>query len=845
LAMEEESTSSDNPQSRASSLFPDDAGSVSSGDEAKANFSNENEISENHEDGRQEEEENDHDETSTEVDDGDDTTEEPEPKRARRTSSSGGCPVLRIDKETGKVLEEYTSPSEAALQTGISSGGIGHVLQGRQKTAGGFVFRYKYDEDRVRNKKNKATAGIPCPVLRIDKETGNVLEEYPSISEAAQRTDISRTKITYILQGRNQTAGGFVFRYKYDEDKLRNKNKRNSDEGTPTPVLSTPVLRLDTVTGKVLEEYPSITEAADAIGVDQNQLGNVLKQGSAKEVKGFLFQYKSVKKSPSQATEKPRSKGQKSRRAGRRIPILKIDRNTGEVLQEYQSAKEAANDIGVDSSLISNVLCGRQQTAGGFVVRYKNDQDRIRRDRKTKTRYKAAVVAVLKLDIITGKILEEYPSASEAANSIGVRTESLCDILKEGTAKEVKGFLFRYKSEDNLPKTKQSKKPVLLVHAETGETIEEYASIKEAAAATGVSSSNISQICSGNFKRTKTGDGQCFRYKFEHDRPKKRSKQDSDKTEKKAQKLRKKESKKGKKQGAEPKQALSGADAPTMKTPKTKTLPSGLKKPVLRFDPKTGEILQEYGSVQEAADAIGVKHNRISKVVTGRSRTAKGHHFRYKFELDRPPTVPLKKKPISESTAPREKSISIAPRTRTVVEQPTFKSNLLRPNTILRVHVRSGKTDEEYSTLDYAATANGLTADELSQVISKGETINGCFRFRYKYTLSALNDERLSSFADDSNTSLLQPLTIAGLPPVRLEQRRDANGLLVPLQLDDLLKDFLPEVKFTQHPPRCGGDDFMKRLQAVLARQREAVWSNINQGRKRKLVALTPEDLKF
>jgi hypothetical protein len=182
-------------------------------------------------------------------------TTEPEPKRARRTSSFyGDCPVLRIDKETGKVLEEYPSPSEAAKRTGIY---IGHVLTGRQKTAGGFVFRYKYDEDRVRN-----------------------------------------------------------------------KNKRNFG-GTPTPVLNIPVLKLDTVSGKLLEEFPSITEAANAIGVDRNQLASVLKQGIAKEVKGFLFQYKSVKKSPAQATENSKERSTKEGLKGRK-PAIRFEPKAGE-----------------------------------------------------------------------------------------------------------------------------------------------------------------------------------------------------------------------------------------------------------------------------------------------------------------------------------------------------------------------------------------------------------------------------------------------------------------------------------------------------------------------------------
>jgi hypothetical protein len=602
--MEEESksSSSDNPQSGASSFFPaDDAGgSVSSGDEVKTKRrrANSNEISENHEDDRQDaEEESDHaDETNTdEVDDGDDTTE-PEPKRARRTS--GGCPVLRIDKETGKVLEEYPSPSEAAQRTGISGVNISNVLHGRGQTTGGFVFRYKYDEDRERTKRKA------CPVLRIDKETGKVLEEYPSPSEVLKRTGISSGGLGHVLQGRQKTAGGFVFRYKYDDDRVRNQKKRNIYVGG-TPISSTPVLKLDTVTGKVLEEYPSITEAANAIGVDQNQFGNVLKQGTAKEVKGFLFQYKSVKKFPAQAAEISERRSTKGGLFGRK-PVVRFDPKTGEIFQEYNSVKEAADAIGVNAAQISGVLTGKD----------------------------------------------------------------------EGRS----------------------------VH------------------------------------------GHHFRYTFEHDRPPTRP--ENSKKERHYQ-----------------------------------------RKPVVRFDPKTGEVLQEYDSVREAADAIGVKPASISGVLTGKdgSKSVHGHHFRYKFEHDRPPSKPSKKKPTPGPIAQLNNSIPIEPHARTVMEQPTFTSNLQRPNTILRIHACTGTTVEEYANLSYAAAANGLTSYELSQMIEKEEPFRG-FLFRYKFKKSTVLLTAENSFA---NYTSLQPIRINGLPPSQLEQRRDANGLLVPLQLDDLLKDYL------------------------------------------------------
>lgn len=51
--------------------------------------------------------------------------------------------VVQLDKETLKVLFEYPSISEASKQTGISVQMISYCCNGKCKTAGGFVWRFK------------------------------------------------------------------------------------------------------------------------------------------------------------------------------------------------------------------------------------------------------------------------------------------------------------------------------------------------------------------------------------------------------------------------------------------------------------------------------------------------------------------------------------------------------------------------------------------------------------------------------------------------------------------------------------------------------------------------------
>ena len=60
--------------------------------------------------------------------------------------------------------------------------------------------------DNVRHSLNK-------PVIKFD-ETGNVLEEYPSINEAGRQTKIYYQNIYKCCKGKRKTAGGYEWRYK-------------------------------------------------------------------------------------------------------------------------------------------------------------------------------------------------------------------------------------------------------------------------------------------------------------------------------------------------------------------------------------------------------------------------------------------------------------------------------------------------------------------------------------------------------------------------------------------------------------------------------------------------------
>lgn len=51
-------------------------------------------------------------------------------------------PVLQLDKDTGEVIRKWQCASDAERELGMSHGNIGLCCHGRQKTAGGFKWKF-------------------------------------------------------------------------------------------------------------------------------------------------------------------------------------------------------------------------------------------------------------------------------------------------------------------------------------------------------------------------------------------------------------------------------------------------------------------------------------------------------------------------------------------------------------------------------------------------------------------------------------------------------------------------------------------------------------------------------
>lgn len=95
-------------------------------------------------------------------------------------------------------------------------------------------------------------------------------------------------------------------------------------------------------------------------------------------------------------------------------PVEKIHPQTLQVIKQYTSIQEAADDVGVNRSAITLALNGTNKSAAGYFWKLKDEEKifepQIIKSWKTK---------VQQIDKKTNKILAEFNSAADAAESLG------------------------------------------------------------------------------------------------------------------------------------------------------------------------------------------------------------------------------------------------------------------------------------------------------------------------------------------------------------------------------------------------------------------------------------------
>ncbi len=113
----------------------------------------------------------------------------------------------QLDYETGEVVRTFSSLSEACDEFGISLSNICNAIEKKNGVMPIKKLRFEYAEERVNNTKRK--------VRQLDYETGELIETYNNMEEAASDNFISLKALRKALSKRDGHMPAAKLRFEF------------------------------------------------------------------------------------------------------------------------------------------------------------------------------------------------------------------------------------------------------------------------------------------------------------------------------------------------------------------------------------------------------------------------------------------------------------------------------------------------------------------------------------------------------------------------------------------------------------------------------------------------------
>jgi hypothetical protein len=265
-----------------------------------------------------------------------------------------GKPVTQHTVE-GKRIDTFPTIAAAAIATGLTPDNIQKNVNGHNKTAGGFIWRFATAKEIQKlppAETEKHPDGVKGKQVVQYSLEGKKLALHSSLTEAAKACGITVSGISSALDHPFRAAAGFVW---------RTKGNRYRGRLASSP----PANKARTVTqydgkGIRLQVYKSTREAGLITGLSASSISRVAR-GELKSTGSFIWQYGDgpVKINILEYFADTRQHLEHISK-----PVLKYSL-AGELLKEYPSISEAARQEGIRLSRISAVINGRSKSAGG------------------------------------------------------------------------------------------------------------------------------------------------------------------------------------------------------------------------------------------------------------------------------------------------------------------------------------------------------------------------------------------------------------------------------------------------------------------------------------------------
>tara|TARA_Y100000816_G_scaffold291582_1_gene283371 strand:+ start:1205 stop:2620 length:1416 start_codon:yes stop_codon:yes gene_type:complete len=340
-------------------------------------------------------------------------------------------------KVNGKLYKTYNNLKLAADEFKISKSAIHKVLNRSDRICKNLIWRVSKNKNIP--KKIEKFKHIPIRSRKIVykwSKTGNLLEKYNSIADAATKNNCNTPDINRVLKKEIMFTGGFHWTYKNKFIKPRKRKFWISGSKVSLKV------NVYNDKGKFIETIDGIGKTARKYGCDPSDISKCTlgKKRAHRFRNGKTYQFKRYN-----GSIKNINRLAKPLHGKKEILMYSLK---GHFIKQFNSVTEASKKINVPRKTIGHCLTGSTLRAKNYLWRYKSGKIE-----KKILPYKSKHVKVLKYDF-DGNFIKEFKTIKKAAESVKTNTANIQRCIDKKGYSSHQYYWFRKKSEKIKKKIK-------------------------------------------------------------------------------------------------------------------------------------------------------------------------------------------------------------------------------------------------------------------------------------------------------------------------------------------------------------------------------------------------------
>lgn len=292
-------------------------------------------------------------------------------------------------------------------------------------------------------------------VIQMDLD-GKEIKKFDSITKASNETGAARTHISSVCNGKRKSCGGY--KWKYDKQEDREEVNLSNFQNIP----NFPKYKID-INGTIYSEYTKKILKSQLV----NGYLKINLKNNKKEKNCFIHQLVAITYIPNLDKNKKfvnhkdgnRSNNNKNNlewctisennkhsyfrsdsKRKNKIRIIKKDKNTGKILDDFKTKKDAYTDANISKNIFNKYLDGEREH-DQFIWEIHSESKHIKQ--KTYSR------KVKCIDIKTNKTIAIYNSMSEASRETGAQRGHISSVCTNSYGRNTAGgYKWEYVEND-------------------------------------------------------------------------------------------------------------------------------------------------------------------------------------------------------------------------------------------------------------------------------------------------------------------------------------------------------------------------------------------------------------